>query len=148
MQGKGKKEGAGRGNRKVVIQGKIERKKDKKGKNHRRKFRVKAHRDHEVDFDIEVEEDGDYELDKLSVDELPAEIEGQAIVWLNNFGIRKRGEKNYIRKKYKVKIPGISKHRIVIIDSSNNGEPYFYAGPTDNDELVFSDGDPAIGRTG
>jgi len=147
MQGNSRKGHKDQGNRKVVIQGKIERKKDERGKEHRRKFRVKAHREHEVDFDIEIEEDGDYEFEKLSVDELPTEIEGKPITWLNNFGIKHRESGNYINKRYRVRIPGIGQKRVVIVDNNSHGVPYFYTGPTDNDELILSDGDPGVGHT-
>lgn len=131
---------------KVVVQGKVEKKKDKKGKIEKRKFKVKKGKSHEVDIEIEIEEDGDYEVEKLSVEGLPTEIEGQTITWLNNFGIKKAG--NYINQRYKVIIPGLGKGRVVIIDNNSHGKPFFYTGPTDNDTILLSDGDPAIGKTG
>lgn len=124
--------------KKVVIKGKVE-KKDKK------KFKVKAHKKHEVDFEIEIEEDGDYEVEKLSVDDLPKEIEGKPITWLNHFAVKKAGK--YIKQKYKVKIQGLGNKRVVIVDTSNNGAPYFYTDPVENDTLMLFDGDPGIGHT-
>lgn len=124
---------------KIVIQGKVD-------KNSNKKFKIKKDKDNEVDIDIEIEDDGNYEVDKLSVEGLPTEIEGQAITWLNNFAIKKAG--NYINQRYKVKIPGIAGKRVVIIDNNSHGTPFFYSGPTDNDEIILSDGDPAIGTTG
>jgi len=130
---------------KVVVQGKVENKKDNDGKIEKRKFKIKKEKDNEVDIDIEVEEDGDYEVEKLSVEGLPTEIEGQAITWLNNFAIKKGG--NYINQRYKVVIPGLGNKRVVIIDNNSHGVPSFYTGPTDNDTIVLSDGDPAVGHT-
>ncbi len=123
---------------KVVIEGKTERKSNKKHK-------IKKGEKTEIDIEIDVEEDGTYEVEKLSIEGLPAEIDGQPITWFNNFAIKKGG--NYINQRYKVKIPGLGKKRVVIIDNNSHGAPYFYTGPTDNDEIVLSDGDPAIGTT-
>ena len=124
---------------KVVIQGKVEKKDNKK-------FKVKAHKNDEVDIDIEIDDDGDYEVEKLSVDGLPETIEDKPIKWLNNFAIKKAG--NYINQRYKVKIPGLGSGRVVLVDNNSHGNPYFYTGPVEDDTLILSDGDPAIGKTG
>ena len=130
---------------KVVVQDKVEKKKDKEGKIEKRKFKIKKEKSYELDIDIEIEEDGDYDVEKLSVEGLPTEIEGQAITWLNNFAIKKAG--SYINQRYKVVIPGLGNKRVVIIDNNSHGVPSFYTGPTDNDTIVLSDGDPAVGHT-
>ena len=36
-------------------------------------------------------------------------------------------------------------HDVVIVDNNSHGNPYYYTGPTDNDTIVLSDGDPGIG---
>jgi hypothetical protein len=125
---------------KTIIQGKVE-KKDKK------KFKVKAHKPTEVDADIEIVDEGDYQVDKLSVDDLPAIMpDGKTkIVWLNNFSIKKGND--YINQPYKVTIPGLGKKQIVIIDNNSNGNPYNFTGPVVNDTIELSDGDPGIGQT-
>ena len=92
------------------------------------------------------EEDGDFEVEKLSVENLPTEIDGLAITWLNNFAIKKAG--NYINQRYKVIVPGLGNGRVVIIDNNSHGKPFFYTGPLENDSILLSDGDPAIGKTG
>src|SRR5262245_46443456 len=106
---------------KVVIHGKVQ-------KDSNRKFKIKKDKTSEVDVDIEILEDGDYEVDKLSVDDLPTNMyDGTSIRWLNNFAIKKNGQ--YINQKYKITIPGLSNRgnsRLVIFDG--NGDPYYYTG--------------------
>ncbi|OQY31369.1 MAG: hypothetical protein B6243_08585 [Anaerolineaceae bacterium 4572_5.2] len=119
--------------------------KNKFKQHQKKKFIIKAHHKKEVDIEIEVMEDGDYVIEKLSVDDLPDSIEGHKITWLNNFGIKKG--KNYINQHYKVRIPGLSKGRVVIIDNNSEGKPYFFTGTVENDTISLSDGDPAIGHT-
>jgi hypothetical protein len=125
---------------KVIIQGKVE-KKDKK------KFKIKAHKPTEIDVDIEILDDGDYQVDKLSVDELPATMgDGKtAIKWLNNFSIKKG--KDFINQPYKVTIPGLGNRPVVIIDNNSKGNPYYFSGSVTNDTIELSDGDPGIGQT-
>ena len=124
---------------KVIVKDKVEKQGNKK-------FKIKAHKKDEVDIDIEIEEEGDYEVDKLSVDGLPETIEGNPIKWLNNFAIKKTG--NYINQRYKVKIPGLGRGRVVLIDNNSHGNPFYYTGPVVDDTIELSDGDPAIGTTG
>ena len=124
---------------KVVIQDKVE-------KQSKKKFKVKAHKmDEEVDIEIDIEDDGDYEVEKLSIDNLISTIDGKPITWLNNFAIKKAND--YINQRYKVKIPGLSGKKVVIIDNNSHGNPYYYTGPVVNDTIELSDGDPAIGHT-
>ena len=123
---------------KKVIQGKVQRESN-------RKFKIKKDKDSEVDVDIEILEDGDYVVEKLSVDGLPAQMyDGNPIRWFNNFAIQKNGQ--YINQRYRVTIPGISnlgKSRLVIFDG--NGDPYYYTGAIVDDTFELTDGDPATG---
>jgi hypothetical protein len=123
---------------KVEVPGKVQ-------KDSNRKFKIKKDKSSEVDIDIEIEADGDYVVEKFSVDGLPTTMfDGTAIRWFNNFGIKKNGQ--YINQKYKVTIPGISNmgsSKLVIFDG--NGNPYYYTGEIINDTFELTDGDPAIG---
>lgn len=123
---------------KVVISGRVD-----KGSN--RKFKIRKDKTSEVDTDIEIIEDGDYVVDKLSVDGLPTTMhDGVAIRWFNNFAVKKNGQ--YINQRFKVTIPGISNmgnSRLVIFDG--NGNPYYYTGEIVNDTFELTDGDPAVG---
>ena len=123
---------------KVEIPGKVQ-------KDSNRKFKIKKDKASEVDVDIEIEADGDYAVEKLSVDGLPTTmVDGTAIRWFNNFGIKKNDQ--YINQKYKVTVPGISNmgsSKLVIFDG--NGNPYYYTGEIINDTFELTDGDPAIG---
>lgn len=127
--------------KKVAIPGKVQ-----KDKSNKKKFKVEKGSGSEVDVEIEVLEDGDYEVEKLSTDGLPAQMkDGNPIRWFNNFAIKKNGK--YIRQKYKVTIPGVSnlgKSRLVIYEGS--GDPYYYTGRIENDTFELSNGDPATGR--
>lgn len=130
---------------KKVVLGKVEKVKDKDGKINKKKFKVKKEKKHEVDIEIEIEEDGDYEVEKLSVEGLPAEIDGKPITWLNNFAIKKAG--SYINQRYKIKVPGLVSGRVVILDNNSHGIPHMYVGPVEDETIVLSDGDPGVGIT-
>jgi hypothetical protein len=123
---------------KVVIAGKVD-------KTSNRKFKIRKDKINEVDVDIEIVEDGEYAVDKLSVDGLPATMhDGTAIRWFNNFAVKKNGQ--YINQPFKVTVTGISNmgnSRLVIFDG--NGNPYYYTGEIVNDTFELTDGDPAIG---
>jgi hypothetical protein len=121
--------------KKIVIAGKVDRLTSKK-------FKIKKDKASEIDADIDIEEGGDYEVEKLSVDELPTHMkDGTAIRWFNNFAIKKNGQ--YIRQRYSVTMTGLSSVNVVICDSS--GEPYYYKGSVKDDTIELRDGDPAIG---
>lgn len=124
---------------KVVVAGKVQQDSSKK-------FKIKKDKDSEVDVDIEIEEDGAYEVEKLSVDGLPTTMyDGTAIRWFNNFAVKKNGQ--YINQRYKVKIAGVSSiapSRLVIFDG--NGDPYHYTGAIVDDTFELTDGDPAVGQ--
>ena len=123
---------------KKPISGKVQ----KTGKN---KFKIDKDKGSEVDVDIDILEDGDYDVEKFSTDNLPAAMkDGTPIGWFNNFGIKKNGQ--YINQKYKVTIAGISnmgKSKLVIFDG--NGDPYYYTGDIVDDTFELTDGDPAAG---
>jgi len=124
---------------KVIVPGKVQ-------KNNGKNFKIRKDKDSEVDVDIEIDEDGTYEVDKLSIDGLPTKMhDGITITWFNNFAVKKNGQ--YINQRYKVKIPGISNmgaSRLVIYDG--NGDPYYYTGTITDDTFEMTDGDPAIGK--
>ena len=126
--------------RKVVVPGKVQRENS-------RRFKIRKDKDSEVDVDVEILEDGDFEVDKLSVEGLPTNMfDGALIRWLTNFSIRRNGQ--YINQRYRVTIPGISSQagsRLVIFDG--NGDPYYYTGPIVNDTFELTDGDPATGMS-
>ena len=123
---------------KVVVPGKVQ-------KDSNRKFKIKKDKTNEVDADVEILQDGDYQVDKLSVDGLPTHMyDGNPIRWFNNFSIKKNGQ--YINQKYKITILGISNmgtSRLVIFDG--NGDPYYYTGAIVNDTFEMTDGDPGVG---
>lgn len=123
---------------KVVITGRVQ-------KNSSKNFRIRKDKESEVDVDIEIVDDGDYQVDKLSIDGLPTNMyDGTSIRWFNNFAIKKNGQ--YINQRYKITIPGISNlgaSKLVIFDG--NGDPYYYTGAIVNDTFEMTDGDPALG---
>ncbi|HSL45614.1 MAG TPA: hypothetical protein VK897_19425 [Anaerolineales bacterium] len=126
--------------RKIPVPGKVRRESN-------RRFKIdKGNGPNEVDIEVEILEDGDYLVEKLSLDEdLPTHMhDGNPIRWLNNFSIQKNGQ--YINQPYRVTIPGLSnrgKSRLVIYDG--NGDPYYYTGPIIDNTFELTDGDPAGG---
>ena len=122
--------------KKVVIEGKVE-------KHTKKKHSIKGHHPSEKDVIIEIEEDGDYEVEKLSIEGLPEKmIDGNPITWINNFAIKKGG--NYINQRFFVTIPDIGSSRLIIYDG--NGNPYYYTGDIKNNKFELTDGDPAVGH--
>lgn len=124
---------------KRVIRGKVQRENN-------RRFKIQKDRRDEVDIDIEILQEGNYQVDKLDTDRLPDSMpDGQAIHWFNNFSIKKDGA--YINQRYRVKIPGIhnmSPSKLVIFNG--NGELYYYEGIIEPDDTFeLTDGDPAVG---
>lgn len=121
--------------KKIVIPGKVDRLTN-------RKFKIKKDKTSESDAEVDIAEGGDYEVEKLSVDELPTHMkDGTAIRWFNNFAIKKNGQ--YINQRYSVTIAGLSSVNVVICDRS--GEPYYYKGSVKDDTIELTDGDPGIG---
>lgn len=124
---------------KVVVKGKVD-----KHPTHNKKFKIKSEKSHESDLDIEIFGDGDYEVEKLSTDGLPVEMnDGSRIRWFNNFYIKKNGQ--HINERFLITIPVLEKSRLVIYDG--NGNPYYYTGDIKDNTFELTDGDPAIGRT-
>jgi hypothetical protein len=124
---------------KVIVPGKVE-----KEKSNPKKYKIKKEKGTESDIEVEVLGDGDYDVEKLSVDGLPGKMpDGSVIRWFNNFSIKKNGQ--VIKEKYFVAIPDGKESRLIIIDSK--GEPYYYAGEIKNNIIELTDGDPGTGWT-
>lgn len=122
---------------KVVVPGKVE-----KDKGNHKKYRILKDKASESDITIELTGDGDYVVEKLSVDGLPATMnDGMPIRWFNNFAVKKNGQ--YINEKFYVTIPNGGASRLVIFDG--NGNPYYYTGEIKNNTFELTDGDPASG---
>lgn len=124
---------------KVVVPGKVE-----KDRNNSKKHTIKSQKPNESDLIIEILGDGDYEVEKLSTDDLPTTMkDGNPIRWLNNFYIKRNGQ--HINERFFVTIPNIEASRLVIYDG--NGDPYYYTGDIKNNTFELTDGDPAIGKS-
>jgi hypothetical protein len=122
---------------KVVVPGKVE-----KDKSNNKKYKINKDKNSESDITIELTGDGEYEVEKLSVDGLPASMtDGNPIRWFNNFAIKKNGQ--YINELFFVTIPDGGSSRLVIFDG--NGNPYYYTGEIKNNTIELTDGDPAGG---
>lgn len=120
---------------KVVVPGKVEKVNNKK-------FKIKKDKGQESDLTIDIVDDGDYDVQKLSIDGLPATmIDGNPIHWYNNFAIKKNGQ--YINQRFFVSLPDVTGKRVIIFDG--NGNPYYYTGEVNNNTIELTDGDPAIG---
>jgi len=126
---------------------------DKVQKENNKKFKIKKDKSSEIDIEIEIYEDGDYTVTKLSIDDLDTELpnNGGSITWLNNFEIKENNSP--INKAYKIKVPGLynmineDNKKLVIQDGNrNNSKPYLHDVPVNTDDTFeFSDGDPAVG---
>ena len=122
---------------KVVVPGKVV-----KDKSNPKKYKIKKDKKSESDVTIEIVDDGNYDVEKLSVDGLPTNMsDGNPIHWINNFAIKKNGQ--YINQRFFVTLPPVGKSRIIIFDG--NGNPYYYTGEVKNDTIELTDGDPAVG---
>lgn len=122
---------------KVVVPGKV-----KKDKDNPKKYKIEKDKNSESDVTVELTGTGDYDVQKLSVDGLPAAmIDGTPIRWFNNFAIKKNGQ--YINERFFVTIPNGGSSRLVIFDG--NGNPYYYTGEIQNNTIELTDGDPAGG---
>jgi hypothetical protein len=123
---------------KVIVPGKV-----KKDKSNLKKHKIKKDKNSESDITIELTGDGDYEVEKLSVDGLPDRMsDGTPIRWFTNFQVKKNGQ--YIKERFLVTIPDLEKSRLVILGSE--GDPYYYTGEIKNNTFELTDGDPAVGR--
>ena len=123
---------------KIVVPGKV-----KKEKDNNKKYKIEKEKGSESDITIDIVEDGDYEVEKLSVDGLPEKmVDGNPIKWINNFSVKKNGQ--YINQRFFVTIPDIGSSRLIIYDG--NGNPYYYTGDIKNNKFELTDGDPAVGH--
>ncbi len=117
--------------------------KDKVEKLNKKKHIIKKYHPQEQDITVEVAEDGDYVVEKLSLEGLPEKMnDGNPITWINNFSIKKNG--NYINQRFFVTIPDIGSSKLIIYDG--NGNPYYYTGEIKNNVFELTDGDPAVGH--
>jgi hypothetical protein len=114
------------------------------------KFKIeKGNGPNEVDIEIDLGGDGNYEVEKLSVDGLPTNVsssDSTPIRWFNNFSIKKDGQ--YINQKYNVTIPGLlnllGKSKLVIYSEMHDPNLYDYGAIT-SDTFELTDGDPGTG---
>jgi len=121
---------------KVVVPGKVDKVNNKK-------FKIKKEKGNEQEVSVEIADDGDYVVEKLSIDGLPATMsDGNPIRWINNFAIKKNGQ--YINQKFFVTLPAVGNSRVIIFDG--NGNPYYYTGAVINNTIELTDGDPAVGN--
>ena len=123
---------------KVVVPGKV-----KKDKDNNKTYKIEKEKGSESDVTIDIVDDGDYLVEKLSIDGLPTNMtDGNPITWIINFSVKKNGQ--YINQRYFVSIPDIGSSRLIIFDG--NGNPYYYTGEIKNNKFELTDGDPAIGH--
>ena len=129
---------------------------DTVGNSGNKKFKIRKVKDTEREADIEIlgdDPDSDFEVQKLSVDDLPAKLGDDDILWFNNFSIKKRSSNSFINQSYKVKIAGLAavraaNKRIVILDgNATDGIPYVFTGPITDDTIELTDGDPGVGSS-
>lgn len=137
---------------KKPVDGKV----DKFGKG---RFKIKKEKASEEDIDIDVIDVGenDFEAQKLSLDDLPTQLDpndpaSPSITWVNNFVIKfKNG--GPINQSYTVRIPGSSTWKsqgksLVLFDgNSHGGKPWLYPSSIVDDTIELTDGDPAIGKS-
>ena len=129
---------------KTPITGKV-KKDGKKFKIKKADYKNKDKKNNEIEIDVEVDDNGTYDVEKLSTEELPEKMsDGTSIRWFNNFYIKENG--NYIKKKYTVTVPGLSNRgssKLVVMGS--DGVPQYYTGTISGDSFELTDGDPAVG---
>ena len=125
----------------------------------RGRFKIKKEKASEEDIDIDVIDVGenDFEAQKLSLDDLPTQLDpndpaSPSITWVNNFVIKfKNG--GPINQSYTVRIPGSSTWKsqgksLVLFDgNSHGGKPWLYPSSIVDDTIELTDGDPAIGKS-
>jgi len=85
----------------------------------RKEFKIKKEKGQESEAFILFDTDVDYTVEKLSIDELPASIDGISITWFVNFAI-KDAEGNYVNGvTYSLLFPpGPAKAKLVIFDGT------------------------------
>lgn len=125
--------------KKVVIKGKVKKESNKK-------YEIEKDKSSESNVTIDLTSDGDYEVEKLSLDDLPTTMpDGNPIRWFTNFVIKNKKDGKPIKEKYSMTIPSDrGKSRLVICDSS--GIPYYYdESKIKDNKIELTDGDPAGG---
>ena len=123
----------------------------KKDKDKDWKFTIEPALPNEVSMEIDLEVSGKYEVEKLETETLPTKMpepDNTAIRWFNNFSIKENG--NFIRKKYKVTIPGLvsklkEKNSKLVIYSDTHDPKLYYYGDISSDTFELDDGDPGGG---
>lgn len=113
------------------------------------RFKIEADGPGEVDVDLDLLVDGNYEVDKLETTTLPTNMpppENTPIRWFNNFSIKQDGQ--YINQRYLVTIPGLvtllGKSKLVIYSDTHDPKLYDYGAIT-GDTFELTDGDPGSG---
>lgn len=113
------------------------------------RFRIEADGPGEVDVDLDLLVDGNYEVDKLETNTLPTNMpppENTPIRWFNNFSIKQDGQ--YINQRYLVTIPDLltllGKSKLVIYSDTHDPKLYDY-GTITSDTFELTDGDPGSG---
>lgn len=124
---------------KTVIAGKASR-----DKTNGKKFKIAKDKAHEHDLTIELTGEGEYEVEKLSLEGLPeAMVDGNPIRWFNSFYIKKNGQ--FINERFYVTLPPKDKSEARLVIFDGNGNPYYYTGNINNSRIELTDGDPAVG---
>jgi hypothetical protein len=125
-----------------------------KDKANRKKFKI-LKSDHpqeiEVDVDIEVVADGDYQVERLTLPDASIKFydgkspDGISIRWFTNFSIKENG--NNIKKPYRVTIPGLAaklaERNSQLVVYYGSGSPV--AITSNGDSFDLTDGDPSPG---
>lgn len=137
----------------MAKQDKVPGKAKKEGDGNRR-YKIETSEPQEVEIDIDLLEDGDYEVEKLETESLPTNMpapDNKSIRWFNNFSIKEKGK--YIKKRYKVTIPGLEQKlkekdsKLVIYSDTHTPKLYYYDGTIEGDTFELTDGDPANGMS-
>jgi hypothetical protein len=123
----------------------------RKENNNNRNYKIESAEPSEVEIEIDLLEDGDYEVDKLETESLPTHMDDKTpIHWFNNFSIRQN--RAYIKKPYVVRIPHLREKlkekdsKLVIYSDTHDPKLYYYEGSIEEDTFELTDGDPAVGH--
>jgi hypothetical protein len=124
--------------KKVVVKGKVKKEGSKK-------YEIEKDKSSESNITIELTSDGDYEVERLSVEDLPTAMpDGNSIRWFTNFVIKYKKDGKPIKEKFFMTIPDLGESNLVICDSS--GVPYYFdKSKIINNKIELADGDPAGG---
>lgn len=129
------------------------------GRKGQKKFKVKkGPKNTEKDVGINITSaatDQKFVVEQLELEGLDAQINGQDIVWFNNFSIKKKKKDGTdgdpINQAYKVTIEGLGalrsagKNIVLQGAKANNGKAYIFTGAVNKDTIELTDGDPAVG---